>query len=119
MCSPAAFSPTVVGVLVLAAEPELDRHDTGTEHPEQPARLRAALSGLDAAGLRDAVVKTEPRRASEEELALVHPRSYFESLAGVLRGGAAGPSTPTRSLCPAPGTPHFWPSEAASPPSTP
>lgn len=84
-------------MLVLAAEPELDRHDTGTDHPEQPARLRAALSGLDAAGLRDAVVKTEPRRASDEELALVHPRSYFEALRMFCEagGGAVDPDTLT------------------------
>jgi acetoin utilization deacetylase AcuC-like enzyme len=84
-------------VLVLAAEPELDRHDTGIDHPEQPARLRAALSGLDAAGLRDAVVKTETRRASEEELALVHPRLYFEALRAFCEGGggAVDPDTIT------------------------
>jgi acetoin utilization deacetylase AcuC-like enzyme len=84
-------------VLVLAADPELDRHNTGVDHPEQPARLRAALSGLDAAGIRDAVVHLEPRRASEEELALVHPRSYFESLRAFCEagGGAVDPDTIT------------------------
>ena len=84
-------------MLVLAAEPELDRHDTGIDHPEQPARLRAALSGIDAAGLRDAVVRTEARRASEEELALVHPRSYFEALRAFCEagGGAVDPDTIT------------------------
>jgi acetoin utilization deacetylase AcuC-like enzyme len=84
-------------VLVLAADPDLDRHDTGIDHPEQPARLRAAMSGLDAAGVRDLVIHTEPRRASEEELALVHPRSYFEALRAFCEagGGAVDPDTIT------------------------
>jgi acetoin utilization deacetylase AcuC-like enzyme len=82
-------------VLVLAANPELDQHDTGPEHPEQPARLSAALSGIDAAGIRDAIVRTEPRRASEEELALVHPRAYIEALKVFCEagGGAVDPDT--------------------------
>ncbi len=89
------FPRTVVVVLVLAGNPELDQHDTGPEHPEQPARLRAALSGIDAAGIRDAVVRTEPRRASEEELALVHPRAYLEALKVFCEagGGAVDPDT--------------------------
>ena len=82
-------------MLVLAANPELDHHDTGPEHPEQPARLRAALSGIDAAGIRDAVVRIDPRRATEEELALVHPRAYLESLRVFCEvgGGAVDPDT--------------------------
>jgi acetoin utilization deacetylase AcuC-like enzyme len=89
------FARTVVVVLVLATNPELDQHDTGPEHPEQPARLRAALSGIDAAGIRDAVIRTEPRRASEEELALVHPRPYLEALRVFCEagGGTVDPDT--------------------------
>jgi acetoin utilization deacetylase AcuC-like enzyme len=43
------------------------------------------------------VVHTEVRRASEEELALVHPRSYFESLRAFCEagGGAVDPDTIT------------------------
>lgn len=82
-------------MLVLAANPELDRHATGSDHPEQPARLRAALSGLDAADVRDSVVTASPRSATFEELELVHPLGYLEALkvfcdAG---GGALDPDT--------------------------
>ena len=34
-------------MLLLAAHPELDHHDTGGRHPERPARIPAALEGID------------------------------------------------------------------------
>ncbi|MGA2520826.1 MAG: histone deacetylase [Acidimicrobiales bacterium] len=82
-------------MLLVAAAPELDRHDVGPSHPERPARLGAALAGIDDAGLRDGVVGLTPRRATEEELSLVHPVSYLEALrtfcdAG---GGSLDPDT--------------------------
>jgi acetoin utilization deacetylase AcuC-like enzyme len=82
-------------MLVLSADPQLDHHDTGPDHPDQPARLRAALSGLDAAGLRDSVIKTEPRSATIDEL--VHPRPYLEALRAFCEsgGGAVDPDTVT------------------------
>jgi acetoin utilization deacetylase AcuC-like enzyme len=82
-------------MLVLAAEPGLDNHITGVGHPDQPTRVRAALSGIEAAGLRDAIVQMAPRYASEEELALVHPRPYLESLKVFCEagGGAVDPDT--------------------------
>ncbi|MFZ0668559.1 MAG: histone deacetylase [Acidimicrobiales bacterium] len=82
-------------MLVLAANPELDRHNTGSEHPEQPARLRAALSGIDAADVRDAVVQAPPRKATSEELNLVHPQPYLDALRVFCEagGGALDPDT--------------------------
>ncbi|MGD0255407.1 MAG: histone deacetylase [Acidimicrobiales bacterium] len=82
-------------MLLVAASPELDHHDAGVGHPERRVRLSAALDGIVAAGISDAVVRLEPRRATEEELARVHPVSYLESLhtfcdAG---GGALDPDT--------------------------
>ena len=35
-------------------------HDTGVGHPERPARLRAVEEGIDAAGLREALVPVAP-----------------------------------------------------------
>jgi acetoin utilization deacetylase AcuC-like enzyme len=82
-------------VLLLASSPALDHHDVGPSHPERPARLHAALAGIDDAGLRDAVIALEPRRATEEELALVHPVSYLEALHAFCDagGGALDPDT--------------------------
>ncbi|MHB8681823.1 MAG: histone deacetylase family protein [Acidimicrobiales bacterium] len=82
-------------MLLVAARPDLDRHDVGAGHPERAARLRAAVDGIDAAGIADAVVALEPRRATLDELALVHPRPYLEALETFCRagGGALDPDT--------------------------
>jgi len=79
----------------VAASPALDHHDVGPRHPERPARVLAALEGIEDAGLRDAVINLEPRRATEEELTLVHPASYLESLHAFCDagGGAIDPDT--------------------------
>ena len=79
----------------MAASPTLDHHDVGPHHPERPARVQAALSGIDAAGLGDAVIALEPRRATPEELTLVHPLSYLEALRAFCEagGGAIDPDT--------------------------
>jgi len=82
-------------VLLVAAAPELDHHDVGPSHPERPARVVAALEGIDEAGLRDAVVPLEARRATDEELALVHPHSYLDALRAFCDagGGELDPDT--------------------------
>jgi len=74
-------------MLLLSAHPELDHHDTGGRHPERPARLRAAIDGIDDAGLRDAVVELAPRRATTEELVRVHPERYLDLVEEFCRGG--------------------------------
>ncbi len=82
-------------MLLVAAAPELDHHDVGPSHPERPARLPAALAGIDDAGLRDAAVVLAARRATEEELTRVHPASYLEALRAFCDagGGALDPDT--------------------------
>ena len=54
-------------------------HITPSDHPEQPARLQAALEVLQ--GLkwmeREGLVHLAPRAASEEELALIHEPEYI------------------------------------------
>ena len=82
-------------VLLVSASPTLDHHDVGPRHPEQPARVLAALAGIEEAGLHDAVVMLEPRRATQDELTLVHPASYLEALRAFCDagGGAIDPDT--------------------------
>jgi acetoin utilization deacetylase AcuC-like enzyme len=82
-------------MLLLAASPELDRHDPGAGHPERRARLSAALDGIAQAGLKDAVIRLEPRKATEDELERVHSRSYLERLRAFCDsgGGALDPDT--------------------------
>jgi acetoin utilization deacetylase AcuC-like enzyme len=82
-------------MLLLSAHPELDHHDTGGRHPERPARIGAALEGIDGAGLRDAVVELPPRRAHADELVRVHPERYLDLVEEFCRsgGGALDPDT--------------------------
>src|SRR5471030_2053268 len=55
------------------------RHLSGnTGHPERPERLLAIRDWLEKAGLLNTLYRIAPRRATEDELALVHDRSYLE-----------------------------------------
>jgi acetoin utilization deacetylase AcuC-like enzyme len=55
------------------------RHLSGnTGHPERPERLTAIWNGLQKAGLLGDVMRIAPRRVTDDELALVHERSYIQ-----------------------------------------
>ncbi len=55
------------------------RHLPGnTGHPERPERLKAIWSALEKADLVKSLHRITPRRATDEELALVHSPSYIE-----------------------------------------
>jgi acetoin utilization deacetylase AcuC-like enzyme len=62
-------------------------HDTGYGHPERPARLEAVEAGIDAAGLREALVRVVPVAASADDLARVHPVAYQRALAEFCAAG--------------------------------
>ncbi len=82
-------------MLVVVSDESADRHLTGPGHPEQPARLRAALAGIEAAGVADAVVRLEARPATDEELHRVHCTPYLEAVRTfcVTGGGQLDPDT--------------------------
>lgn len=63
----------------LLADERYLRHETGA-HVETPARLRAIYDMLDREGLRESMVRIEPRLAEIEELALNHSVSYIDML---------------------------------------
>src|SRR3989338_4228800 len=54
------------------------RHLAGnTGHPERPERLTAIRNGLEKAGVLQSLIRIAPRRATDQELALVHSPSYL------------------------------------------
>jgi acetoin utilization deacetylase AcuC-like enzyme len=57
--------------------------------------VHAALAGIEDAGLSDAIVHLEPRRATLDELSVVHPLPYLEALHAFCDagGGALDPDT--------------------------
>jgi acetoin utilization deacetylase AcuC-like enzyme len=61
----------------LIADSLCETHDPGPGHPEQPKRYRAVLDGLTKAGLIEKLQRIESRDAKDEELELVHARSYI------------------------------------------
>jgi len=83
-------------MLLVATDPAFEHHDTGRGHPERALRLRAALEGVTAAGLTDAVVGLEPKEASREELARVHPPEYLDALEDFCRKGGGSLDSDTR-----------------------
>jgi acetoin utilization deacetylase AcuC-like enzyme len=55
------------------------KHLSGNSgHPERPERLTAIWNGLQKAGLINNMYRIAPRRATDNELALVHERSYLQ-----------------------------------------
>jgi acetoin utilization deacetylase AcuC-like enzyme len=66
----------------IAFDATLKQHDPGPGHPEQPARLSAAMSRLpplaDARGSVSGPLAISTRPASDDDLALVHTREYIE-----------------------------------------
>ncbi len=61
-------------------------HDPGRGHPERPARLRAIQERLVLSGLRDELAGVEPRAASEEEIARIHPAAHVTRVREVCHG---------------------------------
>jgi len=66
--------------LLVESHPACLEHEAGPGHPERPARVVAALAGIDAASLGDAVARVEPRPATVDELSLVHDPRYVEAI---------------------------------------
>jgi acetoin utilization deacetylase AcuC-like enzyme len=82
-------------VLLVTHERFLD-HDTGSWHPERPARIPAVLRGVERSGLADAVVRAAPRPATREELVRVHRPELVDALERFCAegGGQIDPDTP-------------------------
>jgi acetoin utilization deacetylase AcuC-like enzyme len=72
----AANRSTLTG---LVFDPIYLRHLAGdtTGHPERPERLTAIMDGLEKAGLLSSLHRIAARRATEEELGLVHSPAYL------------------------------------------
>lgn len=62
-------------------------HETGSFHPERPARLQAVLAGVTSSESVDGVVSFAPRRADPAEVERVHGSGYLASLAEFCRQG--------------------------------
>jgi acetoin utilization deacetylase AcuC-like enzyme len=77
-------------VLLVATDPRFADHDPGRGHPERPARLDAVLTGLRAAGEREAFRELESRLATRAELETVHTAAYVDELERFCARGGGG-----------------------------
>jgi acetoin utilization deacetylase AcuC-like enzyme len=68
-----------VGVAAVYSE-EFLRHNPGPYHPEKPQRLEVIVEALRKSGVWQNLTLLQPRMADEEEVLLVHERSYLELL---------------------------------------
>jgi acetoin utilization deacetylase AcuC-like enzyme len=84
-----------VNGLVVASTVGHDAHETGRRHPESPARLAAALRGIEDAALGDALTFVPARPATRAELETVHDARYLDALERLAQegGGKLDPDT--------------------------
>ena len=82
------------------SHPDCLKHDMGTGHPEQPARLTAIEDQLIASGIDGFLQRYEAPLATDEQLALVHPLKYVRAV---------------REAAPETGTVHLDPDTAMNP----
>jgi acetoin utilization deacetylase AcuC-like enzyme len=80
--------------------PDCLKHDMGAGHPEQPARLAAIEDQLIASGIDGYLERYEAPRATDEQLARVHPKAYVQAI---------------RDAAPATGRVHLDPDTAMNP----
>ena len=62
------------------SHPDCLKHDMGTGHPEQPARLTAIEDQLISSGIDGYLHRYEAPLASDEQLVRVHPLEYVRSI---------------------------------------
>lgn len=74
-------------MLLVVTDERCADHMAGTNHPERPDRLRAAIEGVVQAGGHDASETMAPRPATDRELGRVHAAELIEH---VRRVDAAG-----------------------------
>ena len=65
--------------MLILTDPFMQRHDTGSAHPERPARLGHLLSELEKRPIAGASM-AHPRRAEWHELKRFHTPEYLESV---------------------------------------
>lgn len=81
-------------LLVLSDERCLE-HVAGTNHPERPDRIRAAIEGIDRSGVIDAIDRAVPRLVRDDEILRVHDRQLLDHVLSVdgRGGGRLDPDT--------------------------
>lgn len=65
-------------MIYFISDPAYVSHNTGSFHPEQPARPAVIVEALEKAGLKTSSNTIAPRLAAKEDILLCHTAPYFE-----------------------------------------
>lgn len=84
----------------LLLDPIYKQHLTGGGHPERPERYDAITAGLERAGLVKNAPRVQPRRATEDEVAMCHTRDYISTVKRDIARGARDLSTGDTAIGP-------------------
>lgn len=84
----------------IVADPLSKKHDPGPGHPERPARVSAVLNRLEAGGVARDLLPLPHHAATDDELALVHTRSYIDLVEQEVAAGRTQLSTGDTNLSP-------------------
>ncbi|WP_108261298.1 histone deacetylase family protein [Mangrovicoccus ximenensis] len=82
------------------AHPSGLAHVTPPGHPEQVARLQAIAAVIDTPRY-DALIRTEPPVAADEDIRRCHPQAYIDRIAGAIPGAGWAALDGDTHLCPA------------------
>ena len=86
-----------LGILI---DPVFEGHDTGSGHPERPARLASIRGTLEASGMLVGAVRVSPRAAADDELLAVHETGYLDRAARTCRSGEPFLDSMDTAVCP-------------------
>ncbi len=64
--------------VAIFSHPACNRHNLGSDHPEQPARLHAIFDQLLSSGLDYAICHKTASAATDEQLAFAHDKGYIQ-----------------------------------------
>lgn len=64
----------------IAYDEEMTKHKCLKSHPERPARITTIVDKLKEKGLFQQCLQLDTRRATEEELALIHSKEYIQTI---------------------------------------
>ena len=85
----------------LAQDVRFQDHDTGSGHPERPARLARIVAELDAQGLAKACNAVEVSPIDDALVRRVHAAAYLGRLAAACADGLEYIDVPDSAICPA------------------
>jgi acetoin utilization deacetylase AcuC-like enzyme len=75
-------------------------HQMSPGHPEQPARVAVIADELRARGLHDFLAHYDAPRATDDQLARVHPEAYIEYIRSKSPAAGLEPLDPDTAMCP-------------------